>query len=84
MPHFTILPIQHPVILIRKIQKFARDSPFLEDVEQHNPLGLRKPVVERVVHDELGRGPVGDVVDGIPALVVVAVVPEGAVELGES
>jgi hypothetical protein len=33
------------------------------------------------VDDEVWCGPLGDVVDGVPAVVVVAVVPEGSVEL---
>ena len=81
MPHPTILPIQHPVVLVREIQKLTRHPALLQDIKQHDPLGLRETVVQTVVHDEVGRRPVEDVVDGVPALVVLAVVPEGAVEL---
>ena len=50
-------------------------------LNKHDSLGFREAVVKGVMHDEVGGRPVEDVVDGVPALVVLAVVPEGAVEL---
>jgi hypothetical protein len=81
MPHQTILPLQDPMVLVWEIQKLARHSPRLQDVKQHDTLRLRQTVVQSIVHDELRRGPVEDVVYRIPAFVIIAVVPESAVEL---
>ena len=69
------------MILIGEIQKLTRHAPFLQDVKEHNAFGFGKTVVEGVMNDEVRSCPVFDVIDGIPALVVITVVPEGAVEL---
>jgi hypothetical protein len=79
MPHQTILPVQNPMALIREMQEPRRDTKRLEDVEKTQALSDGQTEIQIVVDDELGRAEVLGVVDGIPFLVVVTVVPDGAV-----
>ena len=81
MPHPAVLPVKHPMILIREVQEFTWYTPLLQNVEEHDAFGLWQAVIQAVVHNELRSRPVENVVDGIPALVVFAVVPECAIEL---
>ena len=67
--------------LVREAQEPTRYTPLLEDLKQHYPFRNGQSVVQLVVDEEVRRGPVVNVVDGIPAVVVFPVVPEGAVEL---
>ena len=69
MPDHRVLSVQHPVILVRKIQKLARHALDLQHVEQLYPLADRQPVIEIAVDDEMRRRPVLIVQDRVPAIV---------------
>jgi hypothetical protein len=69
------------MVFVRETQESTRHPTFLQNIKQHDPLGNKQAVVEFVMDDEMGGRPFVDVVNGIPALVVGAVVPECAVEL---
>jgi hypothetical protein len=73
MPKQTILLLQHPMILIREVQKPRRNTLCLQNIKQANAVALRQPVVERVVNHELRRGEVGNVVLWVPLAVRVRV-----------
>jgi hypothetical protein len=81
MPHKTILSIEHPMIFVWEVQELARHAPRLQDIEEHDTFGLGETIVEGVVDYELRGGPVENVVDRIPALIILTVVPKSAIEL---
>jgi hypothetical protein len=67
MPHQTILRLQHKMILIRKRQESTLDPPSLQNIESSQPLRNANPIVLRIVNDQLWRGPVREVLGGVPA-----------------
>lgn len=71
------------MIFIGEIQKPARYTTLLEDVEQGQSFGDGETVVLVAVDDELGGAELEDVFCGrrVPAEIVVSVIPDGAVEL---
>lgn len=79
VPQQAILPVGHPVALVREMQEPRGYAQTLEDVEGLQALCLDNTVVQFVVDDELGCASVAEIGEGIPAFVVVAVVPDGAV-----
>jgi hypothetical protein len=81
VPNQAVLSVENPVVLIREVQELRWNAPLLQNVEQHDPLRFWETIVKGVVHHKLGSSPVQDVVDRVPALVVLAVVPESSVEL---
>jgi hypothetical protein len=73
MPKQTVLLLQHPVVLIRKVEEPRRNPLCLQNIKQADAVALRQPVVKRVVDDELRRGEVGNVVLWVPLAVRVRV-----------
>ena len=69
------------MVLIGKHHQPARHPPGLQDVEGGEPLGDGEAVVQLAVHDELRRGPLAREARGVPLLVALAVLPEGAAEV---
>ena len=67
MPHETILRLQHKVILIRERQQLTLHAPRLQHIERREALRDADAVVLGVVDDELRRGPVAQVLGGVPA-----------------
>jgi hypothetical protein len=78
VPEQAVLLLEHPVVLVGEVEEARRNTNILEDVEESNTVTLGKAVVEGVVNDELGSGPVGNVVEGVP-LVVSLRLPDCAV-----
>ncbi|KAG9796265.1 hypothetical protein KCU88_g378, partial [Aureobasidium melanogenum] len=83
MPHQTVLAVldPNPQSQYARAHPVSQDASLLQDIEQHDPLRHRQPIVKTAVDDEMRCREIAGVVDGVPAVVVVAVVPEGAVEL---
>lgn len=67
--------------LVGEVEEAARHAEALEDVEGLEALGDGDAVVAVAVDDELGRLEVAGVRQGIPALIVLPVVPDGAVRV---
>ena len=78
VPEQAVLLLEHPVVLIGEVEEPGGNTAGLEDVEQAQAIALGQTVVEGVVDDELGSGPVGNVVLGVPLAVRVGV-PDAAV-----
>lgn len=69
MPHQAILLVEHPVILIRKVQELAGHTLHLKHVEQHETLAYWKSEIEVVVDNEVRCCPVLVVEDWVPSVV---------------
>lgn len=69
------------MILIRETQEPTGDPPLLQDVEERDSFRHRQSEIEVVVYHEMRCRPVVDVIDRVPALKVVSVIPNGAVQL---
>lgn len=78
VPEQAVFLLEHPVVLVGEVEEPGGDTAGLEDVEQAQAVALGQTVVKRVVDDELGSGPVGNVVLGVPLAVRVGV-PDAAV-----
>lgn len=83
MPDNGVFRVLDPMILIGEVEESAWYAALLEDVEEGETLGDGQTVVEVAVDDEHGGGPAHDVLGGrwVPAFIVIADFPEGAVEL---
>lgn len=79
VPYQAVLAVQNPVALVREVQEPRGHPQALQDIEEHYALGDGQTEVKVVVHDKLRRAEVLGVVERVPPLVVVAVVPDGPV-----
>jgi len=79
MPEQTVLLLEHPMVLIREVEEPGWDATSLEDVKQREAVTLRETVILGVVNDELRRGPVGNVILGIPLVICGAGFKDAAV-----
>lgn len=79
VPHKAVLAVQNPVALVGKVQEPRGHPQALQDVEEHHALGNGQTEVKVIVHHKLRCAEVISVVDWVPPLVVVAVVPDGPV-----
>lgn len=66
MPLSRILWAEHPVVFVWKVQESAWYTPRLQRGESGYTLGRDEAVVFPTVNDKLGRGPLGDVIHGVP------------------
>ena len=82
MPPQRILPPGHPMPLIRKIQKLARNPSALTHVERRQAVSDGTPVIQIRMDEEHGRFPGSGMARGIPLVVFGLVGPEGAFEIG--
>jgi hypothetical protein len=73
-----------PMILIREIQESAWNTTFLEDIKDHDTIRDRKTEVEIIMNDKVRRGPFFNVIERVPSVVIVIVIPKCAVELFEA
>lgn len=83
VPKQRVLPIQHPMILIRETQEPTRNSQRLQCIEHRQTLTHGESVIQLIVHDELRRAEVLRVCHGIPIDVILSswVFPQRAVEI---
>lgn len=79
VPKQTVLSVVDPMALIGEMQESRGHAQRLQDVEGLETLCLHNTVVQIVVDDELRGASVAKRYEGIPAFVVVAVSPDGAV-----
>lgn len=76
VPHQFVGRIFNDVPLIREVEKLAGHPILLEQIEEHDALALRQPVVQRVVDNNVRRRPVLDVEERVEVIVRVTW-PEG-------
>lgn len=69
VPEQAVLLLEHPVVLSGEVEEARRNTDVLEDVEESDTVTLGKTVVKSVVDDELGGGPVGNVIKGVPLVI---------------
>lgn len=83
VPNERVLWLGDPMGLIGEVKETAGNTLLLEDVEETDTLSDGETEVEVVVDDELGGGPLGDELwlRAIPAVIVLASLEEGSVEL---
>jgi hypothetical protein len=79
VPQQAVVPLRDPVALIGEVQETARHAQTLQDIEGLQSLRDQYTVVQVVMDNELGGAEVRRVDDGIPLLVIGAVVPDCAV-----
>jgi hypothetical protein len=69
VPVKRILRVEHMVVLVGEVEEARGYALRLEYVEQHQSVAFGETVVERVVHNKLGRAEVANVVQRIPLVV---------------
>lgn len=83
VPDKGVLWLGDPVGLVREVQETAGNTLLLKDVEKTNTLSNRETEVVVAVDNELGSGPLGNVLwlGAVPSVVVLTSLKEGTVEL---
>lgn len=79
VPNQPIGWVLYNVALVGEAEKLAGHTILLEQVEQHDALALRQPVVQRVVDDNVRRRPVLDVQERVEIVVGAAWLEGGRV-----
>src|SRR5436305_5288648 len=75
MPEDAVGRLEHPVVLVGKVEEPAGDSPALESREGGDPLVVRHPVVEAAVDDQRRGLPALDEIRRIELFVVGGALP---------
>jgi hypothetical protein len=79
MPKQAVLPVVHPMTLVREVQETRCHAETLENVESLKALCLHNAIIEVVVDNELRCASIGEMRKRVPELVILALIPHSAV-----